>query len=264
MIPGGEKPEPFIGLAQAPYEGRTLKGWTLGIVIRSTELSEPLDLARRQFEEVEKALPIEAKTNEQISWVESYFHPDKMFDRYSREMKPDLHGSLLWLQWEAGDFDPENARMFVANAAAHGHDDWATWGKLDFQKMANQVSAQLTLGAGDLVSAALEKRAEPGELWRHLYWFARFYSAWRRVKALYAQGQFNTLDKRALQTKAWKRDAWQYMKAQRETRPELSFRTIATNFLFAHPSSVERPEVERYLSTREKLFQPEGAKKKKR
>lgn len=178
-------------------------------------------------------------------------HPDARFNRKTRELIYLAHGSRLWLLWEQGIFDPEKLRFWVKLALAKGHEDWANFTAIDFRGMAIRITAQLAYNEACELSLLVQAKPQNvPEIWRRLYWFTRFDSAFQVQGMTLTPGQFHTSQKQASKALAWKRLAWDYLKTQIAADPRLSVCTIASRFAKQHPGELSVKAVQNYLGDR--------------
>jgi hypothetical protein len=230
----------------------------LQIIAKSAEHVEPVKLAFDQLESLLKWATSSAKwllEEENMKTAVGGFHPDSRYDQNTRELVVFSHLSGVWLLWEKCDFDPANFKFWVRLALVKGFEGWADMSAVDHRKAALETTAQLAIYEGYSLQHVVQ--IDPPnvvEIWRRLYWFTRFFRAWQRIGEAFAPSQFADLKKKADTARAWKKVAWNYYKKRIAVRPELSVRTVATNFVKLEGVEVKQHEVQVYLSYRLKLF----------
>lgn len=230
---------------------------TLTLSLKSPEHVEPLNLALEQFVSLNEWADLQGPafaSIENVTVAVHGFHPDKRYNKDSRELQNLESLSAVWLQWERLIFEPEDVEFWVRMAVVRGHEGWATMGPDDFRHTALCVTAHLALYEGDAIREALKaKPLDFAAVWRRLYWFTRFYRAWQRIGSEFTPSAYRFRMKRARLASTWKKDAWDYYLRKRAEKPNASVRTIATNFTKLHEAKVSTHEVQVYIGKRKRL-----------
>jgi hypothetical protein len=259
-----------------PQRDTTKSG--LRIVVRPHPVIEPLKLAFKQHQSLQKLLerrPTTANFLKDPALVSSFvsmFHPDFSFDQETRQLQLVNHQSKIWLEWESGNFNPKkyevtSFRLFQYHAIAKGH-DFTAYGPNDFRKLAYCVTVALCLYEFEKLQIAVDPfwvesvkelhisptDEVPAQVWQHLYWCNRFFSAFQRISDFPAgkSEHFKSSTKAAL---LWRQAAWARYCEMSDQNPDVKIKQVVIDFVEKYPAGgVNFTDVHKWIQLRKKVF----------
>ena len=181
----------------------------LHIITKSAEHVEPTNFAFEQLNSLEEWMTNSAKwllEEDGVLNAVGGFHPDRRYDPNTRELVILSHLSGLWLLWEKCDFDPKIFKFWARLAIVKGYDGWADMSAVDHRKVALTTTAQLAIFEGYGLRRAVQMDPPNAhEIWRRLYWFTRFFRAWKRIGMAFTPPQFAKHKKKLLKCEPGRR-----------------------------------------------------------
>jgi len=220
---GNGRPLPGVGLVDALMAAA--KAGKLRLSIQMPWTHEPIERAERVFEGIWGWLSeVGANDWDAIESLAQHFHPDYGMDQETRSLDPNrAAGSTVYLQMERGEFSPVWIKAvaptlygLLPEAKRHKGAKAPT----EYLIATLFLSARLAAHEFANLNDELRKESPNSEsIARHLYFFERFSSLWRRI----SQNKPATLvlnHAKRRSAESWRDDLLAYHRQRVETHPE--------------------------------------------
>jgi hypothetical protein len=220
---GGSGPSPKSGLANVLQAATTAGALRLSIQIAWAH--EPVERADRVFKGMwEWLTEVGGADWDVVESLAQHFHPDYRMDQKTRALDSNqAPGAIVYLQMERGDYSPvwiKAVAPTLYKLLPKAKRDKGTTAPTEYLIATLYLSAQLA--AHEYANLDNELRKAPpnsASIARHLYFFERFSSLWRRT----GQNKPATLnlnqDKRH-RAKSWRNDLLAYHRQRVSEHPE--------------------------------------------
>ncbi|MCW5667839.1 MAG: hypothetical protein KIT35_28720 [Piscinibacter sp.] len=224
-VPGEADGRPPSGLGLADALAAEAKAGKLSLSIQIPWTHEPVERAARVFEGIWGWLTeVGANDWNAVESLAQHFHPDYQMDQKTRSLDPNrAPGATVYLQMERGEFSPVWIKAVAPTL--YGSLPKVKRGKsakapTEYLIATLFLSAQLAAHEFANLNDELRKKSPNlASIARHLYYFERFSSLWRRI----GQNRPATLDlnhAKRRTAESWRDDLLAYHRQRVSAHPE--------------------------------------------